>query len=51
MDNFEEYLWQGGPNKAEKAKACKTSIGLQKVDGLEPSYYLIETVRQNKNGF
>ena len=51
MDNFEEYLWQGGPHKAEKAKVWKTVIGLQQVDGLEPPDYLIETVRQNKNWF
>ena len=47
MDNFEEYLRQGEPNKAEKAKDWKTAIGLQKVDGLKPSDYLIETARQN----
>ena len=32
MDNFEEYIRQGEPNKAEKAKDWKTAIGLQKVD-------------------
>ena len=47
MDNFEEYLRQVEPNKAEKAKDWKTAIGLQKVDGLIPSDYLIETARQN----
>jgi predicted HTH transcriptional regulator len=31
MDNFEEYIRQGEPNKAEKAKDWKTAIGLQKV--------------------
>ena len=50
MDNFEEYLRQGEPNKAEKAKNWKTAIGLQKVDGLKPSDYLIETARQNIEG-
>ena len=50
MDNFEEYIRQGEPNKAEKAKDWKTAIGLQKVDGLEPSDYLIETARQNIEG-
>lgn len=50
MDNFEEYLRQGEPNKAEKAKDWKTAIGLQKVDGLKPSDYLIETARQNIEG-
>ncbi|PID89202.1 MAG: cell filamentation protein Fic, partial [Bacteroidia bacterium] len=50
MDNFEEYLRQGEPNQAEKAKVWKTAIGLQKVDGLEPSDYLIATAKQNIEG-
>ncbi len=50
MDNFEEYLRQGEPNKAEKAKIWKTAIGLQQVDGLTPSDYLIATARQNIEG-
>lgn len=50
MDNFEEYLRQGEPDKAEKAKVWKTAIGLQQVDGLTPSDYLIETARQNIEG-
>ena len=49
-DNFEEYLRQGEPNKAEKAKVWKTAIGLQQVDGLKPSDYLIATARQNIEG-
>jgi fido (protein-threonine AMPylation protein) len=50
MDNFEEYLRQGEPNKSEKAKVWKTAIGLQQIDGLKPSDYLIETARQNIEG-
>lgn len=50
MDNFEEYLRQGEPDKAEKAKLWKTAIGLQQVDGLKPSEYLIETAKQNIEG-
>ncbi len=50
MDNFEEYIRQGEPDKAEKAKVWKTAIGLQQVDGLKPSDYLIETARQNIEG-
>jgi len=50
MDNFEEYLRQGEPNKAEKAKVWKTAIGLQQVDGLKPSEYLIATAKQNIEG-
>ncbi len=50
MDIFEEYLRQGEPNKAEKAKVWKTAIGLQQVDGLKPSDYLITTAKQNIEG-
>lgn len=50
MDNFEEYLRQGEPNKAEKAKVWKIAIGLQQVDGLTPSDYLIATAKQNIEG-
>jgi len=50
MENFDEYLRQGEPNKAEKAKVWKTAIGLQQVDGIKPSQYLIETAKQNIEG-
>ena len=32
MYNFDEYLIQGEPNKAEKAKVWKSAIGFQQVD-------------------
>jgi hypothetical protein len=51
MENFDEYLRQGEPNRAEKAKVWKTAIGLQQVDGLKPSEYLIATARQNIEGY
>lgn len=50
MDNFEEYFRQGEPNKVEKANHWKTAIGLQEVDGLKPSEYLIATAKQNIEG-
>lgn len=50
MENFDEYLRQGEPNQIEKAKIWKTAIGLQQVDGLEPSAYLIATAKQNIEG-
>lgn len=50
MNNFDEYLRQGEPDKAEKAKVWKTAIGLQQVDGLKPSEYLIEIAKQNIEG-
>jgi fido (protein-threonine AMPylation protein) len=50
MYNFDEYIRQGEPNKIEKAKVWKTAIGLQDVDGLKPSDYLIATARKNIEG-
>lgn len=50
MDNFDEYLRQGEPNKKEKAEIWKIAIGLQQVDGLKPSAYLIATAKQNIDG-
>ncbi len=50
MENFGEYIRQGEPNKSEKAKVWKTAIGLQQVDGLKPSEYLIATAKQNIEG-
>ncbi len=50
MENFGEYIRQGEPTKSERAKVWKTAIGLQQVDGLKPSDYLIETAKQNIEG-
>ncbi|MDR0395008.1 MAG: Fic family protein [Tannerella sp.] len=50
MTNFDEYLRQSEPHKREKSYAWQTAIGLQAVDGLKPSDYLIETARQHIEG-
>lgn len=50
MNNFDEYLRQGEPSQTEKAKLWQTAIGLQEVDGLKPSDYLISTARENIEG-
>jgi fido (protein-threonine AMPylation protein) len=50
MDNFEEYIRQSEPDKKEKGYVWQTAIGLQLVDGLKPSAYLIETAKQNIEG-
>ena len=50
MSDFEEYIKQGEPEKREKGYAWQTAIGLQEVDGLKPSPYLIETAKQNIEG-
>jgi fido (protein-threonine AMPylation protein) len=47
---FEEYIRQGEPDKIEKSQIWQTAIGLQQVDGLTPSAYLIETAKQNIEG-
>ena len=50
MTNFDEYLRQSEPAKREKGYAWQTAIGLQAVDGLTPSEYLIETARKHIEG-
>jgi fido (protein-threonine AMPylation protein) len=50
MTNFDEYIRQSEPHKREKGYAWQTAIGLQAVDGLKPSDYLIETARQHIEG-
>ena len=45
-----EYIKQGEPRKKEKAKNWETAIGLQDVDGLKPSKYLIETAKEHIEG-
>lgn len=47
---FEEYFKEIEPTKYYKSYAWKTAIGLQKVDGLETSEYLIKTAEQSING-
>ena len=46
-DPFKEYIKQSEPNKRDKGYAWHTAIGLQAVDGLKPSQYLIDTAIQN----
>ena len=50
MDPFKEYLRESEPDKVYKGYAWSTAIGLQAVDGLKPSKYLIETAIQNIEG-
>lgn len=49
-DPFKEYLKESEPDKASKGYAWSTAIGLQAVDGLKPSKYLIDTAIQNIEG-
>ncbi len=49
-DPFKEYLRESEPDKVSKGYAWSTAIGLQAVDGLKPSRYLIDTAIQNIEG-
>ena len=50
QDPFKEYLVQTEPGKRDKGYAWNTAIGLQAVDGLKPSKYLLDTAIQNIEG-
>lgn len=45
-----EYIKRGEPEEKEKAKAWETAIGLQDVDGLKPSEYLLDTAKEHIEG-
>ena len=49
-DPFKEYWKESEPDIATKGYAWSTAIGLQAVDGLKPSKYLIDTAIQNIEG-
>ena len=48
--DFEEYIRHVEPAKREKSYAWSTAIGLQQVDGLTPSDYLLEVAKKNIEG-
>ena len=45
-----EYIRQGEPDRVEKSAAWQTAIGLQAVDGLKTSPYLLETAKAHIEG-
>lgn len=47
---LEEYIRQGEPGKVEKSEAWQTAIGLQAVDGLNTSVYLLDTAKDHIEG-
>ena len=49
-DPFEEYLRAQEPGRKQLGYAWQTAVGLQKVDDLEPSRYLIETAKKSIEG-
>ena len=48
--DFDEYIRQGEPVQRERAEAWSVAIGLQAVDGLQVSDYLLELARRNIEG-
>lgn len=49
-DPFREYIKESEPDKRYKGYAWHTAIGLQAVDGLKTSEYLVHTAVQNIEG-
>ena len=49
-DPFAQYVRQGSPSQRALIAAWQAGIGLQAVDGLEPSPYLITTARSSIEG-
>lgn len=47
---LQEYLRQGEPEERLRAGYWRTAIGLQEVDGLRPSSYLVEVARRHIEG-
>ena len=50
MSEFEKYIRQGELGPKEKAEAWQTAIGLQDVDGLKPSPYLLDAAKRHIEG-
>ena len=48
--DFEEYKKLGEPDKQERVENWRVAIGLQQVDGLTPSNYLIKLAKENIEG-
>ena len=48
--NFDEYIRQRESQKKERAEAWRVAIGLQAVDELKVSDYLLELARRNIEG-
>ena len=48
--DLEGYIRQGEPEQAQKGRNWATAIGLQAVDGLSPSRYLLDTAKEHIEG-
>ena len=45
--DLEQYIIQGEPGRKERAENWQVAIGLQAVDGLKPSQYLLQTAQDH----
>lgn len=50
IQGLDEYIRQSEPQQRERGEAWRVAIGLQQVDGLTPSEYLLDTARQHIDG-
>jgi len=48
--DFDQYIKQAEPSAQQSAYEWSTAIGLQAVDGLKPSDYLLQTAKRNIEG-
>ena len=46
-DDLNEYVRQGEPDAQRLGYLWKTAVGLQAVDGLVPSDFLLQTAQRN----
>ena len=50
QEDLEEYIRDAEPDEAQKSANWSVAIGLQAVDGLTPSKYLLEVAKKNITG-
>ena len=49
-EEFEQYLRAEEPDKVQRAKNWSIGIGLQDVDGIHPSDFLLQQAKENIEG-
>ena len=50
QEDLSEYIRASEPHKRQRAENWRVAIGLQKVDGLNTSEYLVDAARRNIEG-
>lgn len=50
IEGLDEYIRQGEPKQRERSEAWKVAIGLQQVDRLQTSDYLLDTAKRHIEG-